>query len=170
MIADITLRLAQRGDAPSISNLSRDLIERGLGWSWTPRRVMRSIADADTNALVALDAAGALQGFGIMKYAEEEAHLLLLAVQTAQSRRGIGSALLAWLEASALIAGVRDIWLEARASNVAARQFYRQRGYREVELLPGYYQGREDSVRLLKNLWQTTTGKGLSRRAGDGLR
>ena len=42
MIANITLRLAHRSDAQAIATLSRDLIERGLGWSWTARRVMRS--------------------------------------------------------------------------------------------------------------------------------
>lgn len=155
MIADTTLRLAHRGHAHAIATLSRDRIERGLGWSWTARRVVRSIADADTNVLVALDAADALQGFGIMKYGDDEAHLLLLAVQAARGRRGIGSALMGWLEAAALTAGVRSIFLEAREANGPARAFYRRLGYREVDLLPGYYQGREDSVRLLKNLWQT---------------
>jgi [ribosomal protein S18]-alanine N-acetyltransferase len=168
MIANITLRLARRGDAQAIATLSRDLIERGLGWSWTARRVMRSIADADTNVLVALDAAGGLQGFGIMKYGDDDAHLLLLAVQQAQGRRGIGSALMAWLEAAALAAGVRRIFLEAREANAPARAFYRRLGYAEIGLLPGYYQGREDSVRLLKDLWEAA-GKGVTPRAGDGV-
>lgn len=156
MIADTTLRLAHRGDAQTIATLSRDRIERGLGWSWTARRVVRSIADDDTNVLVALDAATGLQGFGIMKYGDDDAHLLLLAVQQAQGRRGIGSALMGWLEAAALIAGVRRIFLEAREANGPARAFYRRLGYREIEVLPGYYQGREDSVRLLKDLWHAT--------------
>ena len=166
MIANLTLRLARRGDAQAISTLSRDLIERGLGWSWTARRVMRSIADADTNVLVALDAASRLQGFGIMKYGDDEAHLLLLAVQTTQGRRGVGSALMDWLEAAALTAGVRRIFLEAREANGVARAFYRRRGYREIELLPGYYQGREDSVRLLKDLWRLV-GNGVTRLEGE---
>lgn len=166
MIANITLRLAHRGDAHGISILSRDLIEHGLGWSWTARRVMRSIADADTNVLVALDGAGRLQGFGIMKYADDDAHLLLLAVHPAHGRRGIGSALVAWLEAVALVAGVRQVVLEARESNVPARAFYRRLGYREIGVLPGYYQAREASVRLVRSLWRAA-GTGLARRAGD---
>ena len=164
MIADITLRLAHCADAQGIAILSRDLIEHGLGWSWTARRVMRSIVDADTNVLVALNAAGNLQGFGIMTYGDDDAHLLLLAVRAAQSRRGIGSALLGWLEAAALSAGVRQIFLEARESNALARAFYHRLGYRETELLPGYYQGREASVRLVKNLWQSA---GVTRRARE---
>ena len=166
MIADTTLRLARRCDAQAIATLSRDLIERGLGWSWTARRVMRSIAAADTNVLVAQDAAGVLVGFGIMNYGDDEAHLLLLAVRPAQGRRGIGGALMGWLETAALAAGVRRIFLEAREANGVARAFYRRLGYREIELLPGYYQGREDSVRLLKDLWQSV-GNGVTPQAGD---
>ncbi len=166
MIANITLRLAHRGDAQAIATLSRDLIERGLGWSWTARRVMRSIADTDTNVLVALDGVGRLQGFAVMRYGDDDAHLLLLAVQQAQGRRGIGSTLMGWLEAAALVAGVRRVFLEAREANGPARAFYHRLGYREIELLPGYYQGREDSVRLLKELWQPT-GSGLTPQA-DG--
>jgi ribosomal-protein-alanine N-acetyltransferase len=166
MVDGITLQLAHRADAQAIAMLSRDRIERGLGWSWTARRVLRAMADADTNVLVALDAAGRLQAFGIMKYGDDEAHLLLLAVQAGLSRRGIGSALMGWLEAAALAAGVRRILLETREANVPARAFYRRLGYREAGLLPGYYQGREDSVRLIKSLWQAA-GEGVLPQADD---
>ena len=168
MIADITLRPAHQRDAYAIATLSRDQIERGLGWTWTTRRVMRSIADADTNVVVALDGAGRLQGFGIMTYGDEEAHLALLAVQASQGRRGIGTELMCWLEAVALVGGTRRIFLEAREANAVARAFYRRLGYREVDMLPGYFQGREDSVRLAKDLWQAT-GTDASPPAGDWL-
>jgi ribosomal-protein-alanine N-acetyltransferase len=147
-----TLRLATRDDAPTIARLSRDRIEQGLGWSWTAPRVLRSIADADTNAVVARDGARLL-GFGIMKYRDDEAHLLLLAVRAECARHGVGTALVDWLEQSALVAGVGQVYLEARATNAGARAFYRERGYREVQSLPGYYQGREACVRLAKDLW-----------------
>jgi ribosomal-protein-alanine N-acetyltransferase len=146
------IRLATCTDAPLIARMSRDLIERGLGWSWTPLRVQRSIADADTN--VAIAQVGDLAvGFGIMKYREDEAHLLLLAVQPGAGRRGIGAALVAWLEASARTAGVGQAYLEARASNAVARAFYRRLGYEEIQLVPGYYRGVEASVRMAKDLW-----------------
>ncbi|MEO8804526.1 MAG: GNAT family N-acetyltransferase [Burkholderiaceae bacterium] len=152
MISDLTLRLAHESDALRIAQMSRDQIERGLGWSWTTQRVLRSIADAETNVVVAL-AAGKLAGFAIMKYHDDEAHLLLLAVQPSARRQGIGAALVAWLEQAALTAGVGQVWLEARQGNVAARAFYRHLGYREIQVLPGYYQGREACVRIARDLW-----------------
>jgi ribosomal-protein-alanine N-acetyltransferase len=91
-------------------------------------------------------------GFGIMKYDDDEAHLLLLAVQMAWARQGIGTALVGWLERSASIAGVARVHLEARASNASARAFYQRLGYRETQSLPGYYQGREACVRMVRDL------------------
>jgi len=147
------LRLASRDDALTIARLSRDRIEQGLGWSWTAPRVLRSILAADTNAVVALDRDRLLLGFGIMKYGDDAAHLLLLAVRADSARQGVGTALVDWLEASARVAGVAQIGLEARATNAQARSFYRRLGYRETQSLPGYYQGREACVRLAKDLW-----------------
>ena len=152
MISDLTLRLAHETDALAIAQMSRDQIERGLGWSWTTQRVLRSIFDAETNVVVALKA-GKLCGFAIMKYHDDEAHLLLLAVQPGARRQGIGAALVAWLEQAALTAGVGQVWLEARQGNAAARAFYRQLGYREIQVLPGYDQGREACVRIARDLW-----------------
>ena len=147
------IRLATVDDALAIARMSRDLIEQGLGWSWTPLRVRRSIDDRSTN--VALAVRGGMPiGFGIMKYRDDEAHLLLLAVSPACLRQGIGADLVAWLERSAQIAGIGQVYLEARSANAAARAFYRRLGYAEIQLVPGYYGGVEASVRMAKDLWR----------------
>src|SRR5262249_1804256 len=128
--------------------------ESGLEWSWTPPRVLRSIRDREANVVVACDPGhhGHVLGFGIMKYHDEDAHLLLLAVRPECERQGIGSALVRWLEASAQGAGIARVGLEARAGNAAARSFYRGLGYRETQSLAGYYSGREACVRMTHDL------------------
>ena len=146
-----SIRFATRADAAVIAEMSRDLIELGLGWSWTRERVLRSLRHPDTNAVVAVREAERA-GVGIMKYGETEAHLLLLAVRPASARRGVGSALVGWLERSARVAGIGRISLEARFGNTAARTFYARLGYAQAQLLPGYYGGREASVRMAKDL------------------
>ena len=155
-----TLRLASRADAAAIAALSRDRIEHGLGWSWTAPRVLRSIDDLATNAVVATAHGAPLRGFGLMKYFDDEAHLLLLAVRADAGRRGIGSALLAWLERSAQVAGIAHIRLEARLDNAAALAFYARAGYRQTETLPGYYLGVESAVRMTKDLWPARVAPG----------
>jgi ribosomal-protein-alanine N-acetyltransferase len=143
------IRLATLADAASIAAMSRDQIERGLPWSWTETRVAGAIRNADTNVAV-IGEPGALQGFGIMAYRDDVAHLLLFSVRPEQRRQGLGSALLRWLEDVAITAGVQRIVVECRRDNAAARNFYAERGYHELAIAKGYYRGVEDAIRLEK--------------------
>ena len=151
MITDLQIRLAALPDARPVAELSRDHIEQGLGWRWTPRRIEDALKSADVNVAVACRG-DRLVGFGLMQYKDDEAHLLLLAIAPASRRMGVATALVAWLEKCALTAGIGTVYLEARAGNDAARAFYRGLGYREVAWVPGYYLGEEDGVRLAKDL------------------
>jgi len=93
---------------------------------------------------------GQLLAFGIMEYLDTDAYLVLFAVRQTRRRRGFGSAVLRWLEASAAAAGAERIRLDARRDNAAARSFYNQHGYHEVQIAPGRYGGLIDGVRLEK--------------------
>lgn len=151
MIEACEIRLATLADAERIATMSRDFIEYGLGWAWDAPRVARRIRNRATNVIVA-ESGGDVIGFALMEYADTEAHLLLFGVEPVQRRRGIGSALLCWLETTAATGGIELIFLEARVSNQAARAFYAARGYRELAVIPRYYSGREDAVRIGRDL------------------
>ncbi|WBY02862.1 N-acetyltransferase [Ramlibacter tataouinensis] len=154
MTADPPVRLAQPADAGDIAAMSRDLIERGLPWTWRRDRVLAAIRDPDTNvAVIRVD--GALVAFGIMEYLEADAYLSLLAVRGTSQRSGFGRSLLRWLEASARVAGARRIRLEARRDNVPARTFYNELGYHEVAIRHGRYSDGVDGVLLEK--WLRTS-------------
>ena len=92
------LKLVRRGDAQHIALMSRDLVEHGLPWTWTARRVAAHIRGRDSNVLGAWHE-GQLVGFAIMQFYAERAHLNLLAVQPAVRRLGIGQCLVEWQEA-----------------------------------------------------------------------
>ncbi len=147
-----SIRLARAADAPHMARLSRDLIEAGLGWRWTPLRVRHSLRDRATNGLVATEGPRVV-GFALMKYLDERAHLLLLAVAVPSRRSGVGRAMLDWLEKTALVAGIGSIELEVRATNLGARAFYRALGFEEDATVPGYYAGIEAGVRMHRDLW-----------------
>ncbi|HEU4654272.1 MAG TPA: GNAT family N-acetyltransferase [Steroidobacteraceae bacterium] len=151
MIEHIEIGLARTADAYAIANMSREEIEAGLDWKWTPQSIMRTIRDRETNVVVARKG-DQIAGFAIMQYRETSAHLNLFAVAPAMRRRGIGSALLQWLEATARVAGIAIIRMEAREQNAAARSFYKAHAYRETAILPGYYQGEESAIRFEKDL------------------
>lgn len=151
MIANYEITLARSNDAVSIAALSREAIEHGLTWSWTPERVLRNMRDVATNVIVARERP-ILTGFAIMKYREDEAHLLLMAVHSSRRRAGVGSALIDWLEITVKTAGLASIRIEARERNFAARAFYSKHGYRQTQTLHGYYEGRDDALVLMKKI------------------
>ena len=159
MIDASEIRLALPQDAVRIATMSRDYVEHGLGWGWTPARVLRGIRDRATNVVVA-ECGADVAGFGIMKYLDDDAHLLLFAVKPEYRRRGVGSGLVTWLESTATTAGIELIFLETRATNTAAREFYAARGYRELATLPRYY-GSEDAVRIGKDLGSFTAARSV---------
>lgn len=149
MTVDPPIRLAEPGDADEIAAMARELIEHGLPWTWRPARVLRAIRSPETNVAV-VRTSGELVAFGVMEYLESDAYLVLLAVDRAHQRRGIGSAVLRWLEASAAAAGAQRIRLHARRDNVAGRTFYNEHGYHEVKIQLGRYSAILDGVRLEK--------------------
>ncbi len=149
MIVDAEIRLATLADADEIAVMARDYIEYGLPWGWRYARVAKAINDPETNVAV-VGPREALVAFGIMSYSVDDAHLLLLAVRAANRKRGVGSAVLAWLEAVARTAGARRIRVEARADNLAARNFYCVHGYHERRIKKSRYGGIVDGVYLEK--------------------
>ena len=156
MIADVIIRVATLAEARDIAAMSRELIEHGLPWRWRPARVAHSIQDADTNVAV-VGQPGALQGFGIMFHAQDDAHLLLFAVRAGSQRQGIGSALLTWLEAATRASGSSRIRVEARLDNQAARNFYNEHGYHERTIDKAMYSGMLDGIHMEK--WLRENGR-----------
>jgi [ribosomal protein S18]-alanine N-acetyltransferase len=145
------VRLALPGDAQGIAEFSRDFIEHGLDWSWNHYRILRAIRDTATNVAVVHER-GSILGFGIMQYGETTAHLCLLGVQPMFQGRGLGGALLSWLECSAITAGIAFVNVEARADNPRGVTFYEKRGFTIKARVPGYYCGIIDAIRLQKRL------------------
>jgi [ribosomal protein S18]-alanine N-acetyltransferase len=149
MTVDPPIRLADPADADEIAAMSRELIEHGLPWTWRPGRVLKAIRNPETNVAV-IRAERGLVAFGIMEYLESDAYLVLLAVRAESRRKGFGSALLEWLEASASVAGAQRIRLDARRDNAVARTFYNEHGYHEVVINRGRYSDAVDGIRLEK--------------------
>lgn len=149
--ATTELGLAHLREAATLARMSRDLIETGLGWTYRTPRMAALIGEASVTALVARDDARPV-GFAIMRFGDERARLVLLAVQLAWRRVGIARRMLHWLADSAAAAGMASIHVELRAGNAAAYGLYESAGFAETFRIPGYYQGSEAAVRMIRVL------------------
>ena len=147
----VSLQLANRSDAHIIAKMSAALIESGLQPTWTEARVLWHMKSKESVVLVARNA-GQLNGFAIMQFGDDTAHLNLLAVTSYARRHGIATQLLTWLHETAIVAGTFVINLELRATNIEAKDFYRSMGYRELGLIRRYYSGVEDALRMSRDL------------------
>jgi [ribosomal protein S18]-alanine N-acetyltransferase len=148
---ETSVGLARRSDVVEIALMSRDLIEKGLRWAWTPSRVAASVRRSNT-IVVVVRAVDRIAGFGIMRYGDDEAHLDLLGVDHDYRRGGLGRRLVEWLEKPALVAGISAVFLEVRGSNLGAQTFYERLGYRKLANIAHYYQGRESAIRMGREL------------------
>lgn len=140
MAATVTLRPARARDARAIALMSRDRIEAGLSWRYTPARIAALIAEPEVAVVAACGEAGLL-GFSVMQFGDDRAHLVLLAVDRAVQRRGIGRRLVQWQLDSVRVAGIARITLELRADNEAGYSFYRHLGFEPTGRIADYYDG-----------------------------
>ena len=146
---------ARLADAALLAAMSQELVEAGLRPSWGRERIRAHMRHPESIVLGAR-CGGMIAGFAIMRYADEAAHLNLLAVDPVHRRRGVGRRLVRWLEETAHTAGTFIIGLELRAENQGARAFYARLGYRELARIPGYYQGVEAAIRMQRDVRDTT--------------
>jgi ribosomal-protein-alanine N-acetyltransferase len=158
-----TVGLARAADAREIAEMSRDLIEHGLSWSWTPARVQHFITGAESSVVVSRrerrgefwregPRSGNIAAFAIMHFGDDVAHLNLFAVAPQYRRQGLGRQLMNWLTTTAIEAGVFRINLELRTNNGGARAFYESLGFDQLGVVQGYYQGREAALRMSRRL------------------
>ncbi|MCB1606319.1 MAG: GNAT family N-acetyltransferase [Xanthomonadales bacterium] len=147
----VQLRFARSADLIEIAQISREQIEQGLHWRYTPDRLRRTLQSPHKNLVVAC-AGPVLIGFGIMSYREESANLDLLAVKPTYRNRGVGERIVDWLVTVARTAGIGQIFVQVRKRNPGAIRFYERIGFAQIDEHVGYYEGRESAVILCLTL------------------
>ena len=99
-------------------------------------------------ALVA-ESGGKVLGFVVASVLPPQAELESIAVMADWQRRGIGRFLLVELAWKLKLMAVREILLEVRASNRAAREFYESAGWVQTGARPRYYKDPEEDAVLM---------------------
>ena len=101
---------------------------------------------------------GHVVGYAIAWYVMDEGELANLAVAPAARRQGVGRSLLDAVMSDAAERGTKQLYLEVRASNVAARELYAAREFEEVGKRKSYYRSpTEDALILRRTLKSSAT-------------
>ena len=120
---------------------------RAHAFPWSEQTFASNQGDRDLNLQLSVD--GEMAAFAITQIVLDEATLFNIAVDPAFQRRGLGRALLEQVIDEVEKRGVVTLWLEVRASNVAAIALYESLGFNEATIRRNYYptvDGREDAI------------------------
>jgi [ribosomal protein S18]-alanine N-acetyltransferase len=99
---------------------------------------------------VARGLVGRVIGYVVGWYVADEGELANIAVAPDDRRQGTGRALLDAMLADAVARGTRELYLEVRESNAAARRLYHSLEFEEVGRRKGYYRSPVEDALILR--------------------
>lgn len=147
----VRLRPGGVGDLDEVMRIMTAAFHPSFGEGWT-RSQCAGILPMHGVTLTIAESGKVPIGFSLVRAVADEAELLLLAVDPAAQRRGIGQALLDDFIASALARGSHRLHLEVRDGNPAI-DLYRASGFSATGRRRAYYRGpggeSHDAVTLM---------------------
>lgn len=120
------------------------------------RRSFRYLLTKGNAEIIVEEDNGVLRGYAMLLFntGTSLARLYSLAVDPAQQRKGVASALVQAAEEKARVNDAVTLRLEIRKDNVASIGLFRRHGYREFGLYTDYYEDHMDALRFEKSLVQ----------------
>jgi ribosomal-protein-alanine N-acetyltransferase len=143
------LRPAHRADVGAIARIER----AAFSDAWTESQLKATLDATGAVGLLALEEDDIPVGHVIGRVVVDEGEILTLAVLPERRRRGIAVQLLRAALRDMAGRGVGRVWLEVRASNVAAQALYAAEGFVPAGRRRGYYRDPvEDALVLRRDL------------------
>jgi ribosomal-protein-alanine N-acetyltransferase len=103
---------------------------------------------------------GRVIGYVIGWFVVDEGELANLAVAPGDRRQGTGRALLHAMIADAMARGTKELYLEVRESNAAARRLYHSLEFEEVGRRKAYYRSPAEDALILRRTFQVNSDSG----------
>jgi len=145
----ITIRPVREEDADQIVQLETELFGSD---AWSEELVRDELSARYRRYFVAVDE-DEVVGYAGLYAVGTEADVQTIALVLEHRGRGLGRQLLETLCGEANRRGVRELFLEVRSDNDAARRLYERAGFVEIGERPGYYQpGNISAIVMRKSL------------------
>ena len=143
-----TIRRATLKDLAAIIFIARASLGAPQWSDWQYKEILRAAVDANaTRIVVVAEMRAQLRGFCVVSAAAGEAELESIVVAAGGRSQGLAKKLCVEAFAWAAERGAREVWLEVRQSNDAARYLYLSLGFVETGKRTCYYsEPKEDAV------------------------
>jgi ribosomal-protein-alanine N-acetyltransferase len=138
------LRAGSADDLDSVMQVMSAAFPDRFGEAWTRSQCAGILPMAGVKLLLADDGDGRTIAFALYRTIIDDAELLLLAVDPAVQRQGVGRDLLKHFIDDAKNSGATRIHLEVRDGNSAVR-VYQAAGFEQANRRRNYYRGRGGS-------------------------
>ena len=144
----VYVRRAREGDLPAILSIER----ASFTDPWSRSSFAALLEQPRVYFAVALDPDAVLLGYAIAWFVLDEAELANIAVRPDARGRRIGTLLLEGAVSAADVRGCAAMYLEVRASNVAAIALYTSRGFVEMSRRKAYYTKPVEDALVLRRI------------------
>lgn len=148
----VHIRWMIRRDMPDVLQIERASFE----FAWSEEDFVRCLRQRNCIGMVA-DVDDRIVGFMIYELHRSRLHLLNLAVHPAWRRRGVGAAMVRKLVGKLSQQRRTRITLEVRETNLAAQLFFRQQGFRAVNVLRNFYEDSPEDAYVMQYRYRPTS-------------
>ncbi len=148
MLEPVAFRPLARGDVADVAELEA----RSFSTPWSERTFASLVDREEVEAWVAEAKDGEIVGYAVAWCVGDWGELANLAVLPSRRGRGVGSTLLDHVLGRVRLRGVREMFLEVRASNQTAARLYQSRGFREIGIRRSYYPNPREDAKVFKVL------------------
>lgn len=138
--------IAVKGDAEAIAEAEA----ASFTDPWSVGAVTAEVTGENSVVLCAKDAKGCLVAYVMGSFAADEGELFRIAVLERHRRCGLGKALLCRFKDELLSHGVRNVFLEVRASNAPAISLYESEGFKRCAVRRNYYKNPTEDALMMR--------------------
>jgi len=148
----VTLELVamQATDVPEVKALEDALFPVD---AWTQDMFHNELAEVGiSREVMVARLAGKIVGYVSLRFVADEGDVVTIAVDTSVQKQGVGTLMMDWLEATAKVRGVKNLFLEVRSDNIPAIAMYLARDFERIDLRRNYYDTGVDAYVMRKRL------------------
>ena len=121
--------------------------------AWTADMFHNELAEVGiSREVMVARLSGKIVGYVSFRFVADEGDVVTIAVDTSVQKQGVGTLMMDWLETTAKVRGVKNLFLEVRSDNIPAIAMYLARDFERIDLRRNYYDTGVDAYVMRKRL------------------